>query len=244
MASGIIRLDEGWKLDAGHRLDQPPFVPPAVPVMSARKTKGKAMDYIPSKRAEQLPWWKRISSEIDAEGPKMGVPAPGIAAAKAVADDQVAKMEATDAAKAALDGARATEATMTAANLLAMRGFVRNWKTLPGYAASGSEGVLHLRGTEPTFDPSTFKSVLTVSIVGGQIKVEFTKGGVDAVVVYCRLRGTPSWTKLGIDSSSPYYDTKPLDNPAVPEVREYMAMGLINDVEVGLPSDIVSVTLS
>jgi hypothetical protein len=30
----------------------------------------------------------------------------------------------------------------------------------------------------------------------------------------------------------------------VPEVREYMAIGVIDDVEIGVPSDIVQITLS
>lgn len=245
MADGIIRLDEGWKLDAGLRLDQQsPSVPPAVAVVVARKQKTKSMDFIPSKRADQKQWWTKIATDIDVEGPKMGVPAPGIAAAKAVAEDQVAKMEATDAAKAALDGARAMESTATAANTAAIRGFVRNWKTLPGYPASGSEGVLGLKGSEPAFDPTTFKPVLKITIEGGKPKIGFTKDGVDMVAIYCRLKGTTGWRRLGTDTSSPYYDTDPLANPNVPEVREYMAMGVIDDIEIGLPSDIVSITLS
>jgi hypothetical protein len=33
-------------------------------------------------------------------------------------------------------------------------------------------------------------------------------------------------------------------NPAVPEVREYLARGVLDDVEIGLPSDIMTITLS
>lgn len=245
MPGGIIRLDEGWHLDERHHLDQSPFVPPVVTVAPVRSTqKGKAMDFVPSKRNDQYLWWKNLSDNITAEGPKIGLAAADITAAKAVADDQLGKMEATDAAKAALDGARATEKVATEANLLNIRAKVRNWKTLAGYAASGSEGVLKLKGSGPVFDPGAFKPVLKVSIEGGQIRIEFTKGGADAVAVYCRLRGTAAWTKIGTDSSSPYFDTKPLANPNVPEVREYMGMGVIDDEEIGLPSDIVSVTLS
>lgn len=76
------------------------------------------------------------------------------------------------------------------------------------------------------------------------IRVDFTKKGVDAVAVYCRLRGTAAWVKIGTDSGSPYYDTAPPANANVPEVREYMGMGVLDDVEIGLPRDIVSITLS
>ena len=213
-------------------------------VVRPRPAKLKSMDFIPNKRADQYLWWKNLSDQINVKGPKMGLSAAAITAAKAIADDQVAKMEATDAAKAALDGARSIEAAATATNEATMRGNVRNWKTLPAYLASGSEGVLKLKASQPEFDPNAFKPVLKVTIVGGQIRVDFIKSECDSVAVYCRLRGTAAWTKLGTDSGSPYYDTNPLANPSVPEVREYMARGVIDDAEIGLPSDIVSITLS
>lgn len=36
----------------------------------------------------------------------------------------------------------------------------------------------------------------------------------------------------------PYFDERPLAVPGTPEVREYMAMGVLNDEEVGQPSEI------
>ena len=171
----------------------------------------------------------------------MGLLAAQVTAAKAVADDSVAKMEARDAADAAAAGAQATETTTTKANEATIRAMVRNWKTMPLYAASGSEGVLGLKGSDAAFDPSTFKSEIKASIVGGQIRVDFSKGGVDAVNVYVRLRGAVGWRKLGLDSSSPYYDTEPLAAANVPETREYKVRGVLDDVEVGQDSNIVSV---
>ena len=35
-----------------------------------------------------------------------------------------------------------------------------------------------------------------------------------------------------------------LANPAVPEVREYMARGVVDDVEIGLDSDIIEVVFA
>lgn len=202
------------------------------------------MDYLPRKRNEKYLWWKNLNDNLDAEGPKMGLAAGEVTAAKALAADMMAKYEDTDTAQAALDGARATEKNAVPINEAAIRAKIRNWKTLPGYAASGSEGVLKLKGSDSGFDPNTFKPVLKLSIVGGQIKIDFVKGECDGVVIYCRLRGTPGWTKLGIDTATPYFDTNPLANAAVPEVREYMARGIIDDEEVGVASDIVSLTFA
>ena len=243
MADGIIRFDEGWKLDAGWRLDQPAPLPPALPVpVRPKRTKGiKHMDFIPNKRAENKAWWTNLKDNGTVELAKISLAAPDIAAAVATATDQVAKMQATDDAEAALAAARTMEKAAMQSNEAAIRLAVRNWKTNAAYAASGIEGSLKLKGPESGFDPNTFKSVLKLSIVGGQIRVDFIKGKCDSVAIYCRLRGTVGWTRLGTDSSSPYYDTNPLANPNVPETREYMGMGVIDDIEIGLPSDIVSI---
>lgn len=42
--------------------------------------------------------------------------------------------------------------------------------------------------------------------------------------------------------NSPYDDYTPLAVPGVAEVREYQAYGVLNDAQIGQPSDIVSVT--
>jgi hypothetical protein len=248
MPDGIIRMDQGWKLDAGHRFDQPPLVPPPpVPVPGPGqpiKKKGKHMDWMPRKRANRYLWWKNLRDNIDVEGPKMGLSPAEITAVKDLAIAQLAKMDATDAASVALDGARAEEEDASSANEFEIRTQVKNWKTRPGFAASGCEGVLQLVGPGSNFDRNTFKPSVKVSFMGGQIKLDFIKSECDSVAVYCRLRGSTTWNRLGTDSSSPYFDTNPLANPAVAEVREYFVRGIIDDVEIGVESDIVHITLS
>lgn len=248
MASGIIRLDEGWRLDEGHHLDQPPVAPPpyALPVRRPRNSNSKRMataDFIPNKRAERYLWWKNLKDNLATEGPKMGLTAPQITAAQAVVDDQVTKMDARDAAKGALDAAINLETLADSTNEAAIRTAIRNWKTLPGYASSGSEAVLQLKGSSgPDLDPVTYKPVLTkLTVTGGQIRIDFTKAGVDALNIYTRLRGTVGWRKLAMDSASPYYDTEPLANANQPETREYKARGVKDDVEIGQDSDVVSI---
>ena len=199
------------------------------------------MDYIPRLRAERYSWWKTIRDRIETEGPKVGLSADEITAIKATATDQCAKMEAANAAETTARGKKAAEKAATRMNEPAIRAAVRNMKTRPSYPSSGVEGSLALKMTKSTFDSRTFKTVLTLSIAGNRVKVEFIKGECDGMVIYGRLRGEAAWTKIGQDSASPYYDTRPLGTPGVAEVREYMARGIVNDVEIGLDSDIVSI---
>ena len=46
------------------------------------------------------------------------------------------------------------------------------------------------RSLNSGFDPATFKPALKLSIVDGQVRVNFTKGECDSVAVYGRERGT------------------------------------------------------
>jgi len=243
MPDGIIRLDEGWHLDAGLHLDQPPNVPPDMPLSVLPKhQKGlKYMDFMPNKRSDKYLWWKNLHDTIEDQGPLFGLLPAEIANIKAIAAAVIARMEATDAAKSVLDGERAAEKTSLGTNEAVIRMKIRNWKSTPGFAGSGSEGVLRVVGAASNFDPLTFKTELKLSIVGGHIRVDFTKDECDSIAIYCRLRGTAAWTLLGTDTRSPYYDTNPLANPNVPEVREYMGIGVIDNEEIGVPSDIVSI---
>jgi hypothetical protein len=216
-----------------------------MPVPRATRTKpnrNTTMDFIPSKRDPRRRWLQNLADMIETEGPKAGMTPAEIAALKALAESHGAKMDATNAAQAALDGARETESQSDA--IPQIRAAVRRLKTNPSYPGSGVEGTLQLRGGASSFDENTFKPELKVSVVGGQVKLDFTKGEADGVVVYARVRGTTGWTKLGIDTAAPYYDTRPLPAGSTSETREYMVRAILDDIEIGVESDIVSIIVA
>ncbi len=49
------------------------------------------------------------------------------------------------------------------------------------------------------------------------------------------------WVKLDFASRRPYADKHPLAAPDTAEVRQYMAIGVLKDEEIGLMSDIIEV---
>jgi hypothetical protein len=240
MPGSVIQLDDGWSFDQGHFMDQPPVVGLPVPLPVPTK-KGKHMDYIPTQRDPRYQWYKNISANVVAEAVKFGGVAADATAMKALVDGITAKYDATNAAQQALDGARLIERSTETAALIQLRAKVKNWKTLAGYPASGSEGVLQLKGAESAFDPNTYKPELKASVVAGGVKIEFKKKGVTAVSIYMR-RGAGAWQKLGIDTESPYLDSAPLATAGVAELREYKARGILHDEEIGVDSDVVSAT--
>ncbi len=242
MPGTVIEMDAGWRMDEGLSMDQPAPspVPAVVPVVHHRK--GKAMDYIPVKRDPRYLWYQNLSDNVVAEAVKMGVAPADAAATKAIADGIIAKFDATNAAQTAVDAARLQERNTEIAGQAQIRAKVRNWKTLTGYPASGSEAVLQLRGTDSPFDPASYKPVIKVKAVPGGVQVAFTKKGVDGLAIYMRVAGETLWRKVGMDTESPFTDTTPLAVEGAPENREYMARGVLHDEELTTDSDAASVT--
>ncbi|MEI6197019.1 MAG: hypothetical protein WCS42_22110 [Verrucomicrobiota bacterium] len=246
MPTGVIRLDDGWTFNSGQRMDEPPVVtlPVPPPVHRTKGNKIMSHDYVPPKSDGRYRWYKNISTNVVAEAVKFGAVAGDATAVKGVVDGIIAKMDATKTASDALDSARDLEAGAETAGLAQVRAKVRNWKTLPGWAASGSEAVLELSGSGPSFEPASYRTNLTAVLVPGGVKLAFTKKGVEGVAIYSRLHTAATWKKVGSCNHSPFIDNTPLTQAGVPEQREYMGRGLVNDVEIGLDSDSVNITFA
>ena len=225
-------------------MDEPPVVTPPVLPPVRHKKKGATMDYIPTTRDARYRFYKNISGNVVAEAVKFGAQTGDATATKLAVDGVITKMDATDAAQEATDAARQQEYDTEAAAQQILRAKVRNWKTLTGWAASGSEQVLQLSGAGPSFDPAGYKTTLKTSKVPGGVRVDFTKKGATAVNIYMRVRGQANWRHVGMDTETPYTDTTPLAQPGVPETREYMGRGVLHDEEIGQDSDVVTGTFA
>ena len=246
MPTGVIRLNDGWTFNSGQRMDEPPHVTPPVPPPVHRTKGNKIMtqDYVPKQRDSRFVWYGVLSTNVVGEAVKFDGEPADATAVKAIADGIIAKMKATNAASDALDAARAAEVAAETTGLAQLRPKVRNWKTLPGWAASGSEAVLELGGSSTPFDPSSYQTTLTASVGLGGVQLGFIKKGVESMAFYSRLHTAANWKKAGSCNHSPFIDNTPVSQPGVPEQRLYMARGMVNDTEIGLDSAAVSVTVT
>ncbi len=199
-------------------------------------------DYIPSKRELRRAWLKNIREKAAAQVAAGGGTASAGTDLTTAADTLIAAYDATDSAETAYNGKRAIEGETESTQLATIRRILTTLKVLPDWKSSGADAVLQSSASSSEFDADGYKPVITVVVKGGLITIEFKKKGVDGLAIYSRLRGTLGWTKLGVDTSSPYIDGRPLTTPGVAEIREYMARGVIGDEEIGLESDIVSLT--
>ena len=208
-----------------------------------KRKNGTMADYIPNNEGDYADWLQNLWMKLPTHGVTFGMTSGQISELRGEIAAQQARHSAAEAARAVASAAEAEERSGQAALDALLRGKVRNWKTLPAYSEMIGQD-LKIIGAAAEMDLENYKPEIAVKIVGGEIRITFKKKGVDGVNIYCRLRGTSAWRKLAFDSSSPYVDTEPLANAAVPETREYKAMGVIKDAEIGQPSDIVSVTFA
>lgn len=106
---------------------------------------------------------------------------------------------------------------------------------------------LGIIGEETNFDQDSFKSVISGKSMPGSVTITFSKKGIDGVNVYSLPVGSTDpaiWEKLSYDGHSPYHDTRPLATAGTPENRQYKVRGVINDLEIGQWSDIITVTFA
>lgn len=87
------------------------------------------------------------------------------------------------------------------------------------------------------------KPVIQGRYAGGKVSIGWTRGPLDGINVYSRKHGETAWQLLGRDTRPPYDDPRPLPAGTSAELREYRAVGVVNDEEVGQPSDIVIVSV-
>lgn len=240
MAQEIIRFDQGYRFDDGHHFDEPPafFLAPGT-----SQKGGRMPDFVPKDRDGKRAWLENLKIQIDEADNDFGLTTAQKDAVKGQINAQIGKMNATDAADAAAKHAREDEHDGDGETNSFLRTQINVWKQMAGLT-DGIAAAMRIVGTAGGHGGEPLKVKFKIIVEPGGVRIEWTKGKLDGVRVYARLRGTAGWTFIGFDTSSPYTDNRPLANANVPEVREYMLRGVIKDVEVGLESDIQSATFA
>lgn len=198
---------------------------------------GKKKYYLPNPDAELDEW-------VDNYGDKL----PGLASGVGVSDDEVSGVsEKIITWKEALNMVNTKKAEQKAAvetkneakkELLDfIKPMNQRIKNHSGY--NGTKGdLLGISGAEDTFDSATFKPGLTVENIQQGRLLKYVKSEAEGMNVSAREKGESSWTFLGFDLHSPYLDSRPF---AQPTELEYKVTAVIDDEEIGLDSDIVSI---
>ena len=121
-----------------------------------------------------------------------------------------------------------------------LRADIARHKTATGYTEAIGQD-LGIIGTSVEFDPNSYKPILTVELFGGNIRFRFVKAGVNGLNIYKRQKGTSNFILLSRATKSPFDFHPTLVEANKPEHWEFRAFGVINDLEIGLASDIVEI---
>jgi len=203
--------------------------------------------YIGGSEQAQRTFFQNFFNNIDAAAAPLGLLPEMVAALKAQSTAAFTSIDDVIAARLSFASTVAAKNTAVASASSFVKNEVSIIKRLPGYTEAIGESLGIIPPPSP-FDPNTYQAkILSVvnSAPGGQVKIRFNKayGNISGVNVYYKLQTQPDWTLLGLRLTTPSRIDTPLAQPNVPEVRDYRVIGVINDVEIGLPSDTVTLVV-
>jgi hypothetical protein len=198
------------------------------------------IDFIPRSDAQRIPWLTNLKDKIVQFGPVFGLTAAEINSIQGNCTAGIAKINAVATAKAGLAAAVTSKNEIDKNELAQLRTAISRWKSHTAYSDAIGE-TLAIKGAAAEIDIQQYKAHITVETVGNLVRIRFTKRGADGVNIYHRRKGTAAWLFLARDTKSPYDDHIVLTTPGVPEHYEYRAFGVVDDTEIGQPSDIAEV---
>ena len=188
-------------------------------------------DWFPSRVAARRAWYTNFVAAVTAVAAALKLDAgPAIAKAQAW-------LVADAAAEAARTAAQAASKTAQAQNKPAedaARAFIKQLKATPGVTPAQLE-TLHCVGadTDPQQKVGAEAPVLALSLEAGHVVVKFQKHGHQGILLHSRRGDEKEFALLGLDTFSPYHDTRPNLVPGQAEDRHYRAYFAERDVAVG-----------
>ncbi len=197
-------------------------------------------DYFPRSNAEQVTWLTNFSSKIAISGASLGLTATEISELQTNCSSLITAINTVETLKTSLKSATAAKEIAVQTEAGNIRTNVARFKTAASYTPTIGQD-LGVVGTSTALDFATYKAKLTVENFAGYVRLKFTKKGTDGVNIYHRKMGESTWHFLARDTKSPYDDHIVLAVANQPEHWEYRAFGVVDDNEIGMASDIVSV---
>lgn len=196
-------------------------------------------DYIPDSAQNLVNWTTNYLAEIDAIATRLGWPAAQATALKA----RLTKIKA--AAQSVLDLQNDLEIAnglldqLKTVELPEIRLDTNNLKSTRGFN-DGDGRTLQVLTAGSDLNLDTYKPKLEAESKPGRVELSVKKAGVGSINLYSRIKGQSAFKLLaGKRARLPFEDTTPPVTLGQPEQREYQAVGVVGDDEVGLPSDIV-----
>ena len=198
-------------------------------------------DWFPQQRDEKRAWCQNYLTTVGPIALQLGLDATPSTAG---ATNWLTADEAETKAHATYTGTVKALQQQTPLSADAIRAFIRLLKATPGVTPE-MLAALHAVGaeTDPTGHRDAQQPTLTLSFSGGHVVIKFTKHGHQGILLDSRLDDETTWTRLGLDTHSPYIDTRPNRVPGQPETRHYRAYYADRDQPVGEVSAVFSIAV-
>jgi hypothetical protein len=201
-------------------------------------------DYIPRSYKNLQQWLQTQKDDIAEVGATLGMSADEQTAYLASVQKLLDKVGPIVDLTHQLDHLKADFEPLLAAEVPNLHQHVKRLKTHSQFSPS-----IGLRmgwmGGRYEIDPATSQPTITATAMGLRVRIEGTKPGFEAVNIYMRRKGEISWVQIAVRKRRyPIYDETPPLNLDIPEVREYLCKGVVDDEEIGLPSAIVEAVVA
>lgn len=230
--------DPSYRLEPGDEgyIADPNFPPPTI---TRTKSKTMSADFVPQSEENLKDWCDLQVAQVTAPlATQIGMTDAERAAFLASNNTMLAKLGPIVQKTKELEELRADFEMIREAQVPILRGLIKRSKTSPG-CTPAIQTQLEWIGESHEFDPDTARPTITVEAQRGRVKITGKKPGFEAYNLYWRKKGGVEWVLMAIRKRKfPYFDETPLAVPGTPEVREYMAIGVIDDEETGQPSEI------
>jgi hypothetical protein len=200
-------------------------------------------DFIPSSDKELVLWATNLRDKLADDGAALGLTPAEIEEAKEWCEAIIKSVTLFEKSKANYESASNLKKQELKIRLSQARKFAKDVKRKNSYTTAIGSG-LGIVGTETVFNPSDYRPEITVKAFPGYVQISFVKKGVEGIHLYTRKKGEAGWQKLNYFAHSPAKDTRGLEVESQPENREYMAIGVKKDQEIGNESKIVSVAFA
>lgn len=199
--------------------------------------KMKRLPYFPSSDGPLSLWCKNFKQKIAIQGPTLGLTPAQLAPHETNCDNMIESINAVEAYKADMSAIFKAKELSVKQDGGELKKFIANLKTNPAYTDAIGED-LGIIGAAVTFNPSTYKAEIFLDLNGGAIRIRFRKVGADGINIYKRGKGENQWVFVSRATKSPFYYTPALPDANTPVHLEFRAFGVLNDAEIGIPSDI------
>lgn len=197
-------------------------------------------DYIPRKDNKLPLWMNNFKIKLPEHGARLGLTAEEIAKIQSQCDEVAEKLDVVYRKKLEYKSAVSDKNATLRKTLRSVRSASNRMKAHEKYnAASGKD--MGIVPPEKKFDKNEYKPNIRATVHVGYVKISYRKKGIDGINIYRKREGDSEFEKLGYDMNSPFLDKTPLLKPNTPERRQYQALGVIGDEQIGQWSNMVEV---